>query len=727
MGPSVQAPRFRTKRTTMQDQNHLRLNRSLALPGALVLLLILSIFTRGAWAAQSEPFESAPVNARLIVAEEGVAPGAANLSAGLALDLGEGWKTYWRSPGEVGIPPEIDWSESDNLADVEFLWPAPERFTAFGIENFGYHERVVFPLRLKLERPGEPVHLAAMVRLLTCSDVCVPQDFNLSLSLGTGSGIDTEAAAEITAFAERVPLDAGAAGIVASRVHVDAERTVLTVGLESSTAFTAPDVFAEFGTATSFGRPDIRLADGGRDLWARIPILGFDETGADRVAITVTDPERRAVTISPSSVPSAPEPPFSVAQTAPGFAKLASIAMVALLGGLILNAMPCVLPVLSIKLSAAINLQGRDRTAVRRGFLAAAAGVLSFTWILASVLYLLRSAGLSVGWGLQFQSPVFLAIMVVVLTIFTANLSGLFEISLPAGLMQRLAGSGPRTGLAADFATGMFSAVMATPCSAPFLGTAVAFALAGRGIDIFIVFTGLGAGLALPYLAVAAWPNLITHLPKPGRWMAALKVVLGGLLALTTLWLIWVLNGVAGRQIALVVGGLAALLIVVLAWRRAPVSLRRVAVVLLALAPVAAAAALPPATPAVIATVTGPDWLPFERSEIARRVSRGEVVFVEVTADWCLTCKANRTLVIDREPVAAALRAPEITTMLADWTRSDPGITRFLESNGRYGIPFNAVYGPAAPGGIVLPEVLTATAVLDALTAAQSAPGAPEL
>ena len=317
--------------------------------------------------------------------------------------------------------------------------------------------------------------------------------------------------------------------------------------------------------------------------------------------------------------------------------------------------MPCVLPVLSIKLSSAIKSDGRGALQYRIGFLAAAAGVMVFMWGLAATLFALQQIGVSVGWGLQFQNPTFLALMFVVLTVFAANLFGLFEISLPSGLGTRLAHTGGTSNYGADFATGVFGAVMATPCSAPFLGTAIAFALAGRGVDIAVVFTFLGLGLAMPYIAVAAFPRLVSRLPKPGRWMLVVKLVLGVLLAGTALWLLYVLMGVAGPYAMFTVLGLSLALVAALYFSGLPKNLRLGASVAFFLLPLIAAPLLATA-PSARDTNESIAWIPFERGDIARRVSRGEVVFVDVTADWCLTCKANKTLVLDRVPVVDRLR-----------------------------------------------------------------------
>ena len=668
-------------------------------------------------AASSDRHSSERLTARLITAEDGVGSGAGSISAGLEIVLADGWKAYWRSPGEVGLPPRIDWTGSRNVAGAEMLWPAPTRFRAFGIENIGYKHEVVLPIRVDLTEAGAATTLNANVSLLVCADLCVPENFTLSLDLPPGGGVDTAAAERIAAFADRVPEPGAASGITLGKMALTDEAVTLTA--RAVRPFNDPDVFSEIGENSFFGTPDIRLSEGGRQLWARVPVTALADP-PEPVRVTITDGARAGV-FTPDLAATAPAPPYAAERAGTSLARLASIALVALLGGAILNLMPCVLPVLSIKLSSAVKARGQSRARLAAGFLAAAGGVVAFMWLLAAGTLAARALGATVGWGLQFQSPAFLALMIVILVAFAANMFGLYEITLPASWQTRMARAEGRAGLAGDVATGAFAAMLATPCSAPFLGTAVAFALSGGTLDVAVIFTALGLGLALPYLLLAARPGLVQALPKPGRWMLVLKGLLGLLLVGTALWLFRVLAGVAGPWAVAAVAVAVALLVLAL-WPRLPLPATLRAVVLPVL--LAGAVVLPGrvvAPPGAATADSAIGWVAFDRGEIARRVSRGEVVFVDVTADWCLTCKANKTLVIDRAPVAPALAGEGVTPMQADWTRPDERIARYLAEHDRYGIPFNIVYGPAAPEGIVLPELLTAGAVTGALAEARGA------
>ena len=662
----------------------------------LLALAILAGLAHPAAAAEGPAVATPTLEARLVAVEDGVGPGGATVSAGLVLDLAPGWHTYWRSPGEVGLPPALDWSGSGNVRAVELAYPAPERFEAFDIQNFGYADRVVFPLAVALERPGEPARLRLAADLLVCAEICVPERVALALDLPAGGGIDAAAAALLSEWVARVPGTGPEAGIALGAAHLD--DAALTVTARSDTPMGAVDLFPERGTA-AFGAPDIRLSDAGRSLWARVPVLSPGEGPLDLTLVG----GGRAATIRAEPGPAAPPPP------APARALWAALA-VAALGGLILNAMPCVLPVLSIKLASALAARDRPLARVRAGFLASAAGAVAAFLALAGALIALRAGGVAVGWGMQFQHPAFLGLMVGLVTLFAANLLGLLDVSAGSRAMTGMARVEGRGGWGGDVATGAFAAVMATPCSAPFVGTAVSYALTRGPGEILAVFAAMGLGLAAPWLAVAARPSLVRRLPRPGRWMGWLRAGLSVLLLATAAWLATVLAGAAGPRPALVVAGLAAATLAALALRRHPLPVGAAG-----LAAIVAAAALVPQAPAT-ARAADAGWAAFDAARIPAEVEAGRVVFVDVTADWCLTCAANKRLVLERGAVADALGS--VVAMRADWTRPDDAIADYLRGHGRYGIPFNAVYGPAAPEGIALPELLTEGAVLGAIARA---------
>lgn len=671
-----------------------------------------------AFAAQSDVVKTPSVSAQLVFVENGVGPNSATLSGALILDLEQGWKTYWRSPGEVGLPPALDWSGSTNIQSVEMMWPAPKKFDAFGIDNFGYEDRVIFPLQVVLEDYGQEVAAELGLDLLVCSDICVPQSIDLAVSLGQGETRDKTASDIVTAALRTVPNEGRPTYVKRLETYVDSDVTEIIVKMETERPLRAFDLFPDLGRDAALGKVDLRMSPDARSVWARFPINYANPNTLSETTLTVVEEGSSAFSAVPDWVDTVPLPPVKQRAAIINFDGIFWFVLLAAIGGLFLNAMPCVLPVIGVKFSALINHANHDQRNVRLGLIATSFGILTFMWFLAAALILLKSLGASVGWGIQFQNPAFLAVAIAILLLFSGNMFGLFEFNLPVVLQKRISAPG-RSSLVGDFFTGFFAALLATPCSAPFLGSAVAFALTGGPGDIVLIFTALGLGLASPYILVSAFPSLASKLPKPGRWMAIFKSSIGLLLVGTVIWLVWVMIGVAGMQSA-VVAVMIGLALIALLYQSETAARHSVLVSFIALIVLVPLSdqLQEDATPIEIDdTIIA--WENFDRSGIARLVSRGHVVFVDVTADWCVTCKANKVLVLEQSPVRDIFERDNIVAMQADWTRPNENIAKFLESQNRFGIPFNAVYGPNAPDGIILPEILTSAAVISAIKDAE--------
>jgi suppressor for copper-sensitivity B len=673
---------------------------------ALMFGLLLALSGAAVAEPASDWATTAQARVRLISAVTG-SGGAASVPLGLQFALSPGWKTYWRSPGDAGFPVSVDWTGSRNLASVDFSWPVPHRFTLFGLDTFGYEDEVVFPIAAKPTDPAQPLGLRLKVDYLVCEKICIPFTARLALDLPASAPGPSPFAQLIDRHANHVPGDGAAHGlklISAVAVGNDAHPR-LSVAIDSALPLEHPDLIVEGPGGLYFPAPRVNI-----DTGRRHAVFEFDvrrdakapPLAGTPLVLTVVDGERgMEVKVLPAAGKGSAWWPALIA---------------ALLGGLILNLMPCVLPVLSLKMLAYVGHGGAAKSQVRLSFLVSTAGVLASFLVLAAALAALRAAGVAVGWGLQFQQPHFLAGMALLLTLFAGNLWGWFEFSLP-GFSDRLAQAADRRhGLIGDFFTGALATLLATPCSAPFLTTAVGFALVGGTAQIFVIFFALGLGLAAPYLLVAAWPGLATRLPRPGPWMLVVKRMLGVAMAGTALWLLYALAGQVGRT-ASVVTGVALLAVgVFLALRWLQPTMRRAgliaASVLALLAPAEFAESPQPVT-----SVEGA-WQTFSEQALAQLIGQGRVVLVDVTADWCINCQVNKALVLDRGWVAEALAAGKIVGLKADWTRPDPAIARYLASFGRYGIPFNAVYGPRAQQGLPLPTVLTEEAVREAVSQA---------
>ncbi|MGH7083124.1 MAG: protein-disulfide reductase DsbD family protein, partial [Acetobacteraceae bacterium] len=501
-------------------------------------------------------------------------------------------------------------------------------------------------------------------------------------------------------------------------------RAALAVDFVGTSAVASrPDLFVEGLPAGAPGPPEIISGNGAND--ARLVLADIDATAprlaGRKLVFTLTDGPGRAATFRAA--------PTLAAPSAPARDVLIPLAIVAaaLLGGLLLNVMPCVLPVISLKLVSVARLAGGPRRTIRAEMATTAAGVIAGFLALAAALIALKEVGALIGWGIQFQNPWFLIAMTMVMVLFAADLWGLTTISVPGG-NEAAAATDRATGhYAKAFLVGVFATLLSTSCTAPFVGTAVGFALSRGPAEILAIFVAMGLGLAAPMLAVAAAPRLVGLIPRPGRWMVWASRMFGALLLATAIWLLTVLGRVSGAGQALVVGALALLLLALLAWRRqAPdrgpgsrgAASRGIIGSAIAAALVVAALLVPlknwNARPTEVAAPISV-WRPFAPAAIAANVAKGRTVLVNVTADWCLICKVNEVTVLDRDPVAARIAGPEVLAMRADWTRPDPTITGYLESFGRYGVPLDVVYGPGAPGGIVLPDLVTAPEVIRAL------------
>jgi len=653
-------------------------------------------------------------SARLITAVEVTGSGS-RLDAAIELRLAPGWHTYWRTPGDAGFPTTVDWSGSKNLAGAAIAWAAPQRLVVEGLENYVYLDRVALPVTLTLARPGEALRLHAEVDFASCAEVCIPYHATLDLALPSGLALPGPEAPLIAEAAAKVPGSLATAGLrlVSATVSRAGEGASVALALASDAGpLRAPDLFVEGLPHAAPPQPRVRFQAGGREATLVVPISAEAAgTLAGRpLTFTVVDGARSAE-FTASPVPGAP--------SASGPGELFAILGAALLGGLILNVMPCVLPVLSLKLLSVADYAGAEQRRVRLGLLATAAGVMASFLAIAAALAGLKLAGAAVGWGIQFQQPWFLAVMAAAMVLFAASLWDLLPIPLP-GFAAGAANLRSRHATLDAFLAGTFATLIATSCSAPFVGTAVGFALARGPGEIVLVFAALGLGMAAPLLAVAAAPGLVRRLPRPGPWMAWLRRVLGAALAGTAIWLLWVLAQVAGTSAALIAGAALAGMVAALALRG---GVRRRAGIATALA-LAAVAVLVPSLAIPSASLSAPhvgqaaQWRPFDADAIRREVAAGKLVVLDVTAAWCLTCKVNEAAVLDRAPVADRLRSPGVVAMRADWTRPAPRVTAYLQGFGRYGVPLDVIYGPGRPEGVALPELLTASAVLDAMAQA---------
>ena len=710
-------------------------------------LLFRSGTINGAVAAESDTSAGTPLGAsewikteqtsvRLISATSDTG-GASSIKLGLHFKLKKGWKIYWRTPGDAGFPPRLRWIDSANLGEIEFSWPAPERFTVLDLQTMGYKKEVVFPINAEIKDPSKPVRLRAELDYLTCDDICIPYRTKLSLDLpkngvNGGTGSATDFFHLINRYIAKVPGNGNAHSLKIETIETlgpfktvekDIRKGFVRVAVSSGVPFTKPDLFIEGPELAFFSLPRIEVIEGGKKALMTVPVTVEEDTRIDQASLrlTVTDGDRSVEENLTVKEGAAVAPPSALQSHPPS---LPVILGLALIGGLILNLMPCVLPVLSLKVLGVISYGSASNATVRMSFIASSLGILFSFLAIAAGLTGIKLAGSAVGWGIQFQHPWFIVGLAVIVTLFAYNLWGMFEINLPywMGGFGTGGSEGDHHSFGGNFATGAFATVLATPCSAPFLGTAIGFALSGQTSDIFAVFAALGLGMAMPFILIAAFPGLTSRLPRPGNWMITLKKILGLALALTAIWLLSVLAVQLSLNAALIVGALMAAIGLALYMLRYMNEGGRKAVVLGVVVMVLASFWTPYSYSSSVdrerVSVDKAFWTKFYPNAIPRLVAEGKTVFVNITAVWCITCQVNKAAVLLRGDVFDLLKGNKVIAMEGDWTRPDPEITAYLKSFNRFGIPFNAIYGPGAPNGIALPELLTSGLVLDGLAKA---------
>lgn len=679
-----------------------------------LFLALLGWALAGGFALAAPPQASELVRPALYAESTTVAPGQ-TVWTDLHLTIAAGWHIYWKNPGDSGLPTEIDWTLPPGFSAGPIDWPVPERFSVGQIANYGYtgDADLLVPLTppKDLAADAKP-HLAATVKYLVCSEICIPGEVPVSLDLASGPGTPDPAEAALFAAARsRLPVAAPfAAQFVAGKNDL---RLVVPAaamaGMAQPTATFFPD--ADNAINHSADEKTEQRGSGLEIVLAKAtgPTAAVPKTLDGVLALRGADGNTRAYRISATPTAAAPVP------TGGEMGSWQAV-LFAFVGGLILNLMPCVFPILSLKvLSFATADAGRRH---HHGIAYAAGVVLSFA-ALGGALLALREGGAAIGWGFQLQSPLVVTLLAYLMLAMGLSLSGVAEFG--AGLSGIGGGLAERRGLAGAFFTGVLATVVATPCTAPFMGAALGVALVAPAGLALAIFVALGAGMAAPMLAASFVPGAARLLPRPGRWMATLKQVLAFALYGTVAWLVWVLIQEVGPEGSLMaLFGLVAVGFAVWVYGRtrfATMRTRRLggglAGIGLAAAVVLAAMLTPAAGRARLAS-DGLAYEAFTPARLAALTAEHKPVFVNLTAAWCLTCIVNERATLDRDAVRATFAAHHVVALKGDWTRQDPEIARFLRSFGRSGVPLYLLYdGNGSP--TVLPQILTEAKVIDAV------------
>ena len=704
------------------------------------------------------------VSAELVPETAAATPGGVYVVA-LHQTIQPGWHTYWRNPGDAGQPTTLAWTLPPGWTAGPIMWPAPGQFLAGPLMNYVYSGQVELPVQIhvpKDARPGQTAALKVAADWLVCKDVCVPEMTNLSLDVPVAAGpaaLNPHGGRDVAATLAAAPKPDGLVG----RFQPSGHALTLSVtgaalkGLDVAHAYFYP----YDDTALEQASPQ-RASRGARGITLILPsgygfthgkpparlegVLSLDgrafEVSAERgpplagavglsAPVQTTVPATGSAAEADGSPPAGPANPANPANPAAAMGLVTALGL-ALLGGVVLNLMPCVFPVLSIKAAAlARHLDSPARARVEG--LAFMGGVVASFVSLAAILILLRAAGRAVGWGFQLQSPLVVAVLALVMLAAGLNLSGVFE----AG--QSLQGVGAQSasrhrGWVGAALSGVLAVVVAAPCTAPFMAPAIGWALVQPPAVALAVFLALGVGLAAPFTLLCFAPRLFTRLPKPGAWMEGLRKVLAFPMYAAVAWLAWVLVLQAGPTALLWL--FAAALAVAFAgfcWgvaqrarRSAPPRIAAVASAILAVAALSALGAVPVATAeaspasAGVGVVGLASAQPWSAAKVEMLRAQGHPVFVDFTAAWCVTCQVNERAALSAREVSDAFARTGAVYLKADWTRPDPAIAAALAGQGRSGVPLYLVYGPRKATPVILPQLLTPGAVISALNAAHA-------
>jgi thiol:disulfide interchange protein len=669
------------------------------------------------------------VKAELLADTNAIVPGKP-FTVGLLLRMAPGWHTYWAFSGDAGLPTELKWKLPSGWKVGEIQWPIPLKTIDPGdIETYGYENEVLLMQQITPpQKIGDPsVKLSAEANWLVCEKICIPGSATLQLELPTSTTsqpVNSELFARYRRLLPQNWPESNVATANWSRAGADLR---LKITSESLAHYPALDFFPLPGQDVVVGHPTIESRNKKDEVVFRVPIESSNKNLSSLPGLIVYSKQSNGEHRAAWQISSAP----IVSAAAPAQSRgILTFLLFGFLGGIILNLMPCVLPVISLKIFGFIQQAGQSRRKVLRSGIAFMTGIFAWFVGLALLLIVLKSAGRDVTWGgFQFTNAYFVLALSVIVLVFALNLFGVFEISLPQSMTRGLLSTGQRKDDVDSFFQGVFATVLATPCTAPFLGTALGFAFSQSPAVILAMFVAIAAGMSAPYLLLSAQPAWLRFLPRPGPWMQHLKQFMGFLLLATLLFLLYVLGAQRGLEGA-IWASCFLLVISIACWMKgafvlpgASATKRSVVLVLMLVLVLGSGTYFIGGKFRSTNIALGDsrlrgDWQAFTPERLQAELDQGHSVFVDFTAAWCITCKFNEANVLESADVREAFQRHGIVKLKADWTNGDPAITKLLQQFGRPGVPLYVLYPGKNEEPIVFPEVLTKGMVLEKLQTA---------
>lgn len=625
-----------------------------------------------------------------------------NITIGLEYQMQPGWKTYWKSPGDGGFAQNISWENSSNISDVKILWPTPIKFEILGLTSLGYQDNVTFPLEIEIENEFQDINLDLHVNYLICKEICIPGDARIFLDIPAGEKKINDNYFDVEQALSKLPeKDFSRTYLKNINANVLEGENLSTIRLqiESEKIFFNPEIFLH----TPFGLPvvqhTISYSANNKLITAEFDfnkkLISEDSFPLEVVLKDVNHNFEHLLSAQITKDISNSKMNTFIFYI-----------LISLLAGLILNVMPCVFPILSIKLMSVFTV---DQGTARVSFLTVALGIVSSFFLLGICFLVLQYFNFSIAWGMQFQKPYFLIFITLIIFLFMMNMFGQFQINLPQNFSNiAFAGLGNKS-FFKDFFNGFFATLMATPCSAPFVGTAITAAFTQNYITGMSIFLFMGIGMASPYLLIALFPKLVNFLPKPGIWMIYVKYFLGLLLLVTVVWLSNILLNFFNIYFLVI----SLFVLIVITYRRKfPLFKNTITIASIIFIFFSTSLQI---FQQHSSSAEEKDWVSFFTVDIDQLVAQDKIIFLDITADWCATCQFNKINVLNSDNIIKQFKDNSVTLIRADWTKPNERVNLFLEKYDRFGIPFNAFFSKKFPDGILLSELLSEKEIVNAI------------